>query len=206
MADAEGSSAVLLASGLSSRFSAGHKLAAALQDRPVGVWALDALAASRLDLVRVVCSPPTPFEVLAAAQDFGFEIVHNPDPEAGLGAAIAMAFSRPGLGARAFIALADMPFVRAEDYVRLQGALSAAPDRTIAVPTHERRRGHPVLFDRKHFAALGRLTGDRGAAGILREEGDAVLDVHVDNPGVLIDIDTQEALQAAQAFTLEGSE
>lgn len=198
MGRADRTSAVLLASGLSSRFGAAHKLAAPFHGRPLGLWALDALAASGLDRVRVVVSAHTPQLIVDAAAGAGFEVVFNPRPEEGMGSAIALAFSRPGLGQRAFIALADMPYVAARHYAALGMALQSHPDSTIAVPLHAGRRGHPVLFDERHFSALSRLSGDRGAAALMRDHAVEVIEVQVADPDILLDADTPEALGALE--------
>ena len=53
----------------------------------------------------------------------------------------------------------------------------------------ERRWGNPVLWPRASFAALARLRGDRGARPLLLRDRAAVLEVVVDHPGVLRDLD-----------------
>jgi molybdenum cofactor cytidylyltransferase len=40
------------------------------------------------------------------------------------------------------------------------------------------------------------LEGDQGARGLFREHADQVCEVEMDNDGVLIDVDTPEALAA----------
>ena len=63
------------------------------------------------------------------------------------------------------------------------------------MPTHEGRRGNPVLIGRVLFDAVMRLEGDEGARGLLKRSG-AVGICPVDDPGVALDIDTPEALEA----------
>jgi len=60
------------------------------------------------------------------------------------------------------------------------------------VPVAGGRRGNPVLFDRRHFAEIGGLTGDTGARGVLLAHPDAVVELPVDDSAVLIDIDRPE--------------
>jgi molybdenum cofactor cytidylyltransferase len=67
----------------------------------------------------------------------------------------------------------------------------------IAVPVHRtahgQERGNPVAFSRRHLPQLLALTGDRGARGIVRDN--IVNEVAVDDPGILLDIDTPPDLQ-----------
>ena len=73
---------------------------------------------------------------------------------------------------------------------------AAAVHADAVVPVHEGRRGNPVLISRTLFPALHRLTGDEGARRILADGARRVLACPVDDPGVLVDVDTREALNA----------
>jgi molybdenum cofactor cytidylyltransferase len=88
-----------------------------------------------------------------------------------------------------------MPFVEAADYLRLAAAL-AGPD-AICIPTHDGRRGHPVLFGRAHLAALKTLTGDTGARGLIAQSGN-VHEIAGCSAGVLIDVDDPAGFAAAE--------
>ncbi len=52
-----------------------------------------------------------------------------------------------------------------------------------------RRRGNPVLWPARCFDALRALSGDVGGKHILARAPGAVLEVSVDDPGVLRDVD-----------------
>jgi molybdenum cofactor cytidylyltransferase len=59
-----------------------------------------------------------------------------------------------------------------------------------------------VLFDRRHFAALADVSGDRGGRRILLSgEGSAL--VETGDPGVRRDIDTPEDLDALDRDGIE---
>jgi molybdenum cofactor cytidylyltransferase len=122
----------------------------------------------------------------------GVRFAHNPGHLDGMGgslAAGARAVSAWSQGA--FVALGDMPDVAPGVYTTLAAALGEG-GATIVAPTHRGRRGHPVLFAAEHFAALGALTGDEGARGVVRGHRERVRAVEVDHPGVLLDVDTPE--------------
>jgi molybdenum cofactor cytidylyltransferase len=52
----------------------------------------------------------------------------------------------------------------------------------------EGRRGNPVAFGARHLPALLALEGEHGARSLLRSS--PVVEVTVDDPGILRDIDT----------------
>lgn len=196
---------VLLASGLSRRFGAA-KLVAALQAKPLAFWAIDAMRAAPLGRYLLVHGPHTPAPLLDYAKQAGFTLLLNPNPEQGMGTSIAAAFANIGTATHAFLALADMPFIRASDYTALAAALIADPEKSIAVPIHAGQRGHPVLFASPHFPSLRQLSGDTGGGVLLKANPDAVLRVPATHPGVLIDVDTPSALAEAEAYARTNSE
>jgi CTP:molybdopterin cytidylyltransferase MocA len=81
--------------------------------------------------------------------------------------------------------LADQPLVRGAHVERLvsrwkNGAVAVASE-------HARVLGAPALFDRQMFGELARLSGDRGAASILRSRSDVE---RVPCPEAAVDVDT----------------
>ena len=63
---------------------------------------------------------------------------------------------------------------------------------SIVIPSYRRRRGHPIIFAESLFDELLNAPADRGAVSVVRRHEREILHVEVDNPGVLIDIDTPE--------------
>jgi molybdenum cofactor cytidylyltransferase len=57
-------------------------------------------------------------------------------------------------------------------------------------PAFGPRRGHPVVFDRAIFDELRRAPLHEGARSVVRAHASDVLDVPVDDPGCVADIDT----------------
>ncbi|WP_305984949.1 nucleotidyltransferase family protein [Pseudomonas sp. R-28-1W-6] len=85
------------------------------------------------------------------------------------------------------ICLADMPHIKPRTLLTL--ATHASPSR-IVVPRYAQQRGHPVLFGRNFWPYLCDLNGDRGAKSVMDSFPDAVDLLDVDDPGVLLDVDT----------------
>lgn len=94
------------------------------------------------------------------------------------------------------IALADMPAIRPDSIHALLQALQAGAD--IAVLVYQGRRGHPVGFSRLYLTELLRLEGDQGARSLLSRF--PVTEVVVDDPGILLDIDTTLDLDALKSI------
>lgn len=62
----------------------------------------------------------------------------------------------------------------------------------IIIPTHQGQRGHPVIFDRELFDEIRNAPLDIGARAVVRNHEDDVLEVNVDDEGVLINIDSPD--------------
>ncbi len=92
------------------------------------------------------------------------------------------------------LCLGDMPFVQPQT---LRHLLAVARPDTICVPTWSGQRGHPVVFGRAFFPELLALKGRSGAARVLRDRPQAIVEVPVDDPGITQDIDRPEDFHAA---------
>ena len=88
----------------------------------------------------------------------------------------------------------DMPMVRASSMRAVASALAGHP---VVFAQYRGRRGHPVGFAAELFPDLLRLTGDEGARRIVARYPSMGLEV--DDPGVLVDVDTESDLDAVRA-------
>lgn len=111
-------------------------------------------------------------------------------PERGMGSNLARAVSALPDGCDGvLVMLADLPYLQAAT----AGVVAAAGQTgTIVVPVlgEGGQRGHPVLFARDFFPALQQLQGDSGARQLLQQHRGKVLEVVVQDEGILRDIDT----------------
>lgn len=67
----------------------------------------------------------------------------------------------------------------------------------IIVPVYSSRRGHPLLVDMKYRALIEQLDPDQGLRALLRQHPDDILEIQVDEAGILFDIDDRAAYTAA---------
>lgn len=191
--------AIVLAAGAGRRFGGG-KLLAEFEGRPLLAGALEAaLASPAQDVILVTGAQAEAVGAIArtvagaTAKGARLRIVHAPDHEEGMGASLRAAAAALPMGiAGAFILLGDMPKVPAAILPRL--AQSVRDGAAAAAPTHNGRRGHPVLIGRDLLPALAQLSGDKGARAILAGLGKRMALVETHDPGVLFDVDRPEDL------------
>ena len=62
----------------------------------------------------------------------------------------------------------------------------------IVIPVHNYRRGHPLLVDLKYRREIEKLDLEQGLRALRHHFPQDVLEVEVDEPGILVDIDTPE--------------
>ncbi|MFQ6012054.1 MAG: NTP transferase domain-containing protein [Thermoplasmata archaeon] len=103
-----------------------------------------------------------------------------------------------------FVVLGDQPFLQTTTLDALAEGWKAthAP---VLIPTFRGVRGNPVLLDRSVFEDVQRIAGDRGCRSIFGDYEDAIVEVPVADPGVLLDIDTEEQLERVKR-SLDGGE
>ncbi len=180
---------IVLAAGKGSRFlGAEHKLAQPLGGSTVFGCTLAHAIASHLQVVVVTT------EALAdvarrsvAARD----VVVLPDVGApgqsqlGMGYSISVGVAaRPDAGGW-LILPGDMPRVQP---VTLQAVARALEHHAVAYAQYKGRRGHPVGFSPELYSELAELSGDEGARRLIARY--PAFGVEVDDPGVLVDVDT----------------
>ncbi len=191
-------SALVLAAGLSSRMGGRNKLL--LPDaagRAMVARVVDAVLASRAAPVVVVIGHQAP-EVRLALAGLDARFAEAADYAQGLSASLRAGLaSVPAQAGAVLVCLGDMPLVSGADIDRIIEAYDPAEGRLIVVPTHNGKRGNPVLWDRRFFAEMAALTGDTGARGLLLRHADSVAEVEVGSDSVLVDFDTPEAVEQA---------
>lgn len=190
---------VVLAAGRGLRFRGdGHKLEQSLGSETVLARTLAHVMATGLPTV-VVTSPALEPSVkrLVAAR----EIVVVPELNArglpnplGIGFSIAAGVSAAGDAEGWLIVPGDMPMLRTSSMVAVAQALEQFP---VAYAQYRGQRGHPVGFSAELYSELVGLQGDEGARRLVARYPAQAVDV--DDPGVLVDVDTSEDLERLRA-------
>jgi molybdenum cofactor cytidylyltransferase len=89
------------------------------------------------------------------------------------------------------IALCDHPLITAETYRILIGRHGRHPGQ-ILIPTYEQRRGHPSLFP---LPVLKEVFSGVNLRDLIHQHSDRVKLVPVADPGVILDLDTDQDYQ-----------
>lgn len=180
---------VLLAAGGSSRMGSPKQLI------PFQGKKLIQLVAERLLACR--CFPTTVIlggnsrEILPFLQGYELDILENLDWQAGMSTSIRCGVSfvesqYPDVTHLLF-ALVDQPLIEAEHYYALVEAAEKDPQKIVAA-FYSDEPGVPVIFPRRFFPALKRLTGDQGARVLLRNLSAAEL-ITIEMPAAMRDLD-----------------
>ncbi|PIM51050.1 molybdopterin-guanine dinucleotide biosynthesis protein MobA [Roseateles chitinivorans] len=186
---------VVLAAGRGQRFRGeGHKLEQVLNGDTVLALTLRQTMASGLPMLVVTSTALAP---LVRRHVASRDMLVLPDQDRlgrpaplGMGHSIAAGVAATGDAPGWLILPADMPMVRPSTLAAVADAIERDP---IAYAQHRGRRGHPVGFNAELFSELTGLQGDEGARRLLARYPAQAVDV--DDPGVLIDVDTVEDLQ-----------
>lgn len=181
---------ILLAAGRSTRFGS-NKLLYPLDDgTPMALAAARNIKAALPEVLAVVNGQEP---VLAALlQQAGLHVTVCPGADAGMATSLAWGVAQSINAGGWLIALADMPWIRPGTIRAV--AVSIATPRTIAAPTYQGRRGHPVAFGRAYGQELMALTGDQGARRLLASHAAEVVLQRCQDPGVLRDVDLRQQL------------
>ena len=190
MAEAAG---LVLAAGAGRRFG-GPKLALSFAGSTVIGSVVAALREAGVAPIVVVIGPHS-VDVAAALAGLDTVIAVNEDPDRGMVSSIQAGLRALPESAPSFlVALGDQPRLRSEDIGRLLSAHRES-GKTIALPTHAGKRGHPVLFDARCRAEILAL-GDEGTLrDVVHAHPDDLVEVELPSDAVIRDIDTQEDYQ-----------
>jgi molybdenum cofactor cytidylyltransferase len=188
--------ALVLAAGRSTRMGAVNKLAAEIGGMPMLRHALMAATGSSSAQTIVVTGHERE-RVEALLAGLAVRPVHNPDYANGLATSLAAGIAAvPQVCGGVIVLLGDMPRITAEMIDRMADAFAATGGEAIIVATHGGERGNPVIWPRRHFAALTALTGDKGARDLIASHAGEVVTVEL-GPAAGFDVDTPVALVGA---------
>ena len=126
------------------------------------------------------------------ARRLGLDVVLNPDPAEGPVTSMRAAIRTLPPEAEAMVFChVDHPKIAGSTVERILSAFRAGSASAV-VPTHGGRRGHPTLLHRDLFPELMEESLPQGARTVLRRHPEAVEEVHVEDAGILVDVDTEE--------------
>ena len=104
------------------------------------------------------------------------------------------AVAKGGHSTHVAVSPADLLFLREESLRRVLAAAASLDERTLLVPTHRGRRGHPLVLSAALVPRILSWPDDRRLSDLLREPDLTLLHLEGFDDGILRDIDRKEDL------------
>ncbi len=198
----EQTSAIILAAGTSSRMGTAKQLLP-LGDRPILAHVVEhVLAENFSEVIAVVGHKAEAIQCAIPIQDKRFRWVLNKDYRQGQGTSLKLGLIEMNkLHSSFMVFLADLPFISQKTihnvFEKGQSMLQKVDLSFVLQPSFQGTAGHPVFFGHVKPEWFQQIQGDHGARAIMdrfsiREQ------FPVEDKGILFDIDTPEAFEAAQ--------
>lgn len=182
--------AIILAAG-SSRRMGSQKLLLPFGENTIIETVIDNVLNSSIDHVMVVLGPKQE-SILKVIGKRPVQFCHNKEHEKGMLSSIICGIrALPADAVSALIFLGDQPGIPP---AVTNSVIEAYNEELfgIVIPVHNHRRGHPLLVDMKYRKEVEKLDLEEGLRALRHHFPQDVLEVEVDEPGILMDIDTSE--------------
>jgi molybdenum cofactor cytidylyltransferase len=144
--------------------------------------------------VLVVTGPHVP-ELVPLARSAGAEVLVLEEPTPDMRTTVERGLAwiedrhHPAPDDRWLLAPADHPAFSANTVREL---LAAGSQESIAIPTHDGRRGHPAVLRWRHAAGIRATPPGDGINSYLRSLAAEIVEITAGDPGVLANLDTPE--------------
>ena len=185
--------ALLLAAGASSRFEAGDKLLAPMNEAPVLEQSASSIDMKKYETcVAIVGADQS--ERRAVLECMGWTVIENPDARDGQATSLKTGLKHIGEADNVLVLLGDMPLVPKAHLDALARAMKTG---TTAVMTEaDGTLLPPAIFSKQHLKDLMALSGDQGARSLFqRLEQTQTVPL---KPELALDIDTLADLNRAK--------
>ena len=182
--------AIVPAAGKGERFGSPLKLLADVRGEPMLGRTVRSLLEGGVDRVVVVTAPGTALETIAILGDERVSVVRNPDPSRGMFSSIQAGLA--GADGDPIIVLpGDMPFVRGGT---VAAVLTAARLDAVISPRYRGQRGHPIALPGRLRSGILKADPASTLSEVLTKAGEDRIELDVDDPGILRDVDTKQDL------------
>ena len=188
--------AIILAAGSSRRMGT-PKMLLPFGDRTIIETVIDNVSRSKVDSIHVVLGDHHE-QIREILAHLPVETVLNEQHASGMLSSVLCGFdSLPEDTGTALIFLGDQPGIPPSV---TNAVIDAYNDSLhgIVIPVYNYRRGHPLLVDFKYRNEIGKLDLEQGLRALMHHFPQDVLEVDVDEPGILMDIDTPEDYDKAR--------
>jgi molybdenum cofactor cytidylyltransferase len=156
---------------------------------------IDVAQQPRAGILRVVVGAHAE-EIRASAKLEADELVVNKNWQRGQLSSLQAAIRSLPAGATEgmLVCLVDHPLISAELVARLIEAFAREKNK-IVIPTFHGKRGHPVTFPAALYSELLEAPEEIGARAVVRAHAADVLEIPVEEEGILLNLNDPESLQ-----------
>jgi molybdenum cofactor cytidylyltransferase len=184
--------AVILAAGLSSRMKNKNKLLTTWRRKPILRHVAEKALASSANEVIVITGNDAE-KIQNTLANLPLRFVHNPLYKEGISTSLKTAINATKKEHDAIaVLLGDMPALTIQS---LNSILKAFSKDKIISPTYKQKPGNPVVLPRSLFHEISLLKGDNGARKILAPHHDKIINLPLQDKGIIQDIDTENDLK-----------
>jgi molybdenum cofactor cytidylyltransferase len=173
------------------------KLLLPFRGRPLVAGVVEALRGGGVSTIVLVTSPADE-ELRDWAREAGVTVAVNPDPDRGMLSSIREGIAAAGgamalasRGETLLVSPADLPNLEAGTVATLLRRMAESKAR-IAQPVYRGRHGHPLAIDPELIPEIAALDLDVGLKQLRDRHEAELLEVEVDDPGAVQDVDTPE--------------
>ena len=191
--------AVVLAAGLSRRMGT-PKALLPLGDKPLLVRVIEAIVSAGGIEPIVVVTGHAAAEVEEILRPFPVHPVHNAAYATGgmLSSVQTGVAAVSGKADAFFMVLGDQPLVRPDTFTAMSRAWAqATPRPRVVLPTYDGKHGHPILLASDGAHEILSLRGEQTLRSYTSTQSKRTLELAIDDPAVLSDIDTPQDYQTA---------
>lgn len=182
--------AIILAAGESKRMGK-PKLLLPFGNKTIIETVVDNAIQSKVDEVLVVLGSNAE-KIGEKIRDLPAKTSINPNFTQGMLSSIQWGFENlPEDVDAVLIMLGDQPMIPSSVIDRIIEAYRRT-GKGIIIPIYEKRRGHPILIDMKYKDEVKKISPDTGLRALIHSHTEDILEIEVDDPGILRDIDTVE--------------
>ena len=131
-------------------------------------------------------------EITKVIRHLPVEQIYNDKWQTGMLSSVKCGFrSLPETCRAVILFLGDQPMIDAKTIEEVTFAYRKT-GKGIIMPVYNKKRGHPLLIDRKYSDEVNKLNPDEGLRMLAHKFPVDVLEVETDDPAILKDIDTPE--------------
>jgi molybdenum cofactor cytidylyltransferase len=181
--------AMILAAGESRRMSQ-PKLLLPFGEKTIIETVVEKVVSSKVNNTLVVLGSERE-KVEEKIKNFPVKVAFNPDYRKGMLSSVLCGFKTlPEETQAVVVVLGDQPSVSKEVIDKIVDAYQKI-GKGIVLPVYEKERGHPVIIDMKYKDEVENLSPDIGLRGTVYSHPEDILEVEVDTPEILQDIDDE---------------